>query len=95
MSTQSNSNNSNNNNNNSIDNSNVRELPTSNHPGILFPNPLTTDELGSGWGSTTTMNPVETTTVVTRELEVVPQESGSYLDQEAVMESKSTSSNLK
>jgi len=69
-----------------------RELPTSDLPGSLVPSPLTSDELGSGLTIAPMTNTVETTTVVMREDEFVPLRAGSYLEQEAVMESKSTSS---
>jgi len=69
-----------------------RELPTSDLPGSLVPSPLTSDELGSGLTIAPMTSTVETTTVVMREDEFVPLRAGSYLEQEAVMESKSTSS---
>jgi len=87
--------NNNTNDNNIINNTNNspgRELPTSDHPSILFPRPLTTDELGSGLAFAPMTSTVEMTTVVTRENEFVPLGAESYYEQEVVTESKSTSS---
>jgi hypothetical protein len=85
-------NNTNNNTNNTNNRSELRELPTSDLLGSLVPSPLTSDELGSGLAIAPMTSTVETTTVVMREDEFVPLRAGSYLEQEAVMESKSTSS---
>jgi len=90
-----NNNNNNNNNNNSINNNSPAdiELPTSNHQGILFPIPSTADELGSGQVIAPMATTVETTPVVTREVEIVPQVAGSFYEQEEVIESKANSDN--
>jgi len=53
---------------------------------------MVSDELGSGLVLASITNTVETTTVVMREVEVVPPGAGAYFEQEAVVESKSTSS---
>jgi hypothetical protein len=82
----------NNNNNNNINSPADRILPTSNHQGILFPIPSTADELGSGLVIEPMATTVETTPVVTREVEIVPQLAGSFYSQEEVTESKSNPS---